>query len=44
MFAIFYYFNVGEVTSDQITEYAQRETMELKEIERWLGPNLSYDP
>jgi len=44
VFAIFYYFTVGEVTSDQITEYAQRETMQLKEIERWLGPNLSYDP
>jgi 5-methyltetrahydrofolate--homocysteine methyltransferase len=38
------YFNVGKVTSDQITEYAQRKKMELKEVERWLGPNLSYDP
>jgi len=43
VFAI-YYFTVGKVTSDQITECAQRTTMELKQIERWLGPNLSYDP
>ena len=38
------YFNVGKLTSDQVEEYAGRKKMELSEVQRWLGPNLSYEP
>ena len=29
---------------DQVADYAQRKTMSVAEVERWLGPNLNYDP
>jgi 5-methyltetrahydrofolate--homocysteine methyltransferase len=38
------YFNVGNFEKDQIEDYARRKGMSVKEIERWLGPNLNYDP
>ena len=38
------YFNVGRVGRDQIEDYARRKGMSRAEIERWLGPNLGYDP
>ena len=38
------YFNVGHVDRDQVAEYAQRSGFEVKEMEKWLGPNLAYDP
>ena len=38
------YFNVGHVDRDQVAEYAQRSGMDAKEMEKWLGPNLAYDP
>lgn len=38
------YFNVGKITADQVTEYADRKKMDLSEAQRWLGPNLSYEP
>ena len=38
------YFNVGHVDRDQVADYAGRSGMESKEMERWLGPNLAYDP
>jgi len=38
------YFAVDRVTKDQIESYAQRKGMPIAEIERWLGPNLAYDP
>jgi len=36
------YFGLGNIEKDQVTEYAQRKGMEIKEIERWLSPNLAY--
>jgi hypothetical protein len=36
--------SVGRVGKDQITDYAERRGMPLAEIERWLRPNLAYDP
>ncbi|NIT56429.1 MAG: hypothetical protein GWN00_09430, partial [Aliifodinibius sp.] len=36
------YFNVGNLTKDQIEDYADRKGMSVKEVERWLGPNLNY--
>src|SRR5438034_8563040 len=38
------YFAVGKVGRDQILDYARRKNMDLVAIERWLGPNLNYDP
>ena len=36
------YFNVGQITKDQIEDYAQRKSMEVNEVEKWLSPNLGY--
>ena len=38
------YFAVGPVTREQVEDYAARMGMPLAEIERWLAPNLAYDP
>jgi 5-methyltetrahydrofolate--homocysteine methyltransferase len=38
------YFSVGRVGKDQIAEYANRRGMPLAEVERWLRPNLAYEP
>jgi len=39
-----HYFGVGRISRDQVADYAARAGMEVAEAERWLGPNLSYDP
>jgi len=38
------YFAVGKVDRDQIADYARRKDMPVAEIERWLAPNLGYEP
>ncbi len=38
------YFVVGRLGRDQIADYAERKGWTLQEAERWLSPNLSYDP
>ncbi|MDT8386838.1 MAG: methionine synthase [Thiogranum sp.] len=38
------YFGVGKINRDQVADYAQRKGMSLDEAERWLAPNLGYDP
>ena len=38
------YFGVGKIDRDQVQDYARRKSMELSMVERWLSPNLSYDP
>ena len=38
------YFGVGKISRDQIEDYAQRKGMEISEVERWLAPNLGYEP
>ncbi|MDJ0873575.1 MAG: methionine synthase [Gammaproteobacteria bacterium] len=38
------YFAVGLVNRDQVEDYARRKDMSLKEAERWLAPNLGYEP
>jgi 5-methyltetrahydrofolate--homocysteine methyltransferase len=38
------YFTVGRIGKDQVEDYARRRGMPLSEVERWLRPNLSYDP
>lgn len=37
------YFAVGKIERDQVEDYARRKGMELKEVERWLAPNLNYE-
>jgi 5-methyltetrahydrofolate--homocysteine methyltransferase len=39
-----HYFGVGQIDRDQAASYAQRKGMSLAEAERWLAPNLGYDP
>ncbi|MDH5617073.1 MAG: methionine synthase [Gammaproteobacteria bacterium] len=38
------YFAVGKIDRDQVASYAQRKGMSVAEAERWLAPNLGYDP
>jgi 5-methyltetrahydrofolate--homocysteine methyltransferase len=38
------YFAVGRIGRDQAEDYARRKGRPLAEIERWLGPNLAYQP
>ncbi len=38
------YFVVGKIGRDQVEDYARRKGMTRSEAERWLAPNLAYDP
>jgi 5-methyltetrahydrofolate--homocysteine methyltransferase len=38
------YFNVGRIGKDQVEDYARRLGESVTEAERWLRPNLAYDP
>ncbi|CAG0976246.1 partial Methionine synthase, partial [Myxococcaceae bacterium] len=38
------YFTVGAIGLDQIEDYARRKGLSTAEAERWLAPNLGYDP
>ena len=38
------YFVVGRLGRDQVTAYAERKGWTMAEAERWLSPNLGYDP
>ncbi|MBN2731641.1 MAG: cobalamin-dependent protein, partial [Balneolaceae bacterium] len=37
------YFNVGNISKDQVEDYARRKGMTVEEVERWLGSNLAYE-
>ncbi|MBK9736170.1 MAG: methionine synthase [Saprospiraceae bacterium] len=37
------YFGLGNISNDQVVDYAKRKSIDVKEIERWLAPNLNYD-
>ncbi|MDP4913353.1 MAG: methionine synthase [Saprospiraceae bacterium] len=37
------YFGVGQISKDQVENYAERKNMSLEIIERWLSPNLNYN-
>ena len=39
-----HYFGVGDLGRDQIEDYARRKAMSLGDVERWLAPNLAYEP
>jgi 5-methyltetrahydrofolate--homocysteine methyltransferase len=38
------YFAVARIDRDQVEDYARRKGVSLQEIERWLAPNLAYEP
>jgi 5-methyltetrahydrofolate--homocysteine methyltransferase len=38
------YFGVAEIGRDQVEDYAGRKGMTLEEAEKWLSPNLAYEP
>jgi 5-methyltetrahydrofolate--homocysteine methyltransferase len=38
------YFTVGRIDRDQVSDYAARKQLQGSEIERWLAPNLGYEP
>ena len=38
------YFGVGKIDRDQVQDWATRKNMTLTDAERWLAPNLNYDP
>jgi 5-methyltetrahydrofolate--homocysteine methyltransferase len=39
-----HYFGVGQIDRDQVASYAQRKGWTLADAERWLAPNLGYEP
>jgi 5-methyltetrahydrofolate--homocysteine methyltransferase len=38
------YFTVGRIGKDQVEDYALRKGIPVSEVERWLTPNLGYEP
>ena len=38
------YFSVDRISKDQVEDYAARKGTSVEEVERWLAPNLGYDP
>ncbi|WP_412544364.1 methionine synthase [Longispora sp. K20-0274] len=38
------YFSVGRIGRDQVEDYVARRGQGLAEVERWLRPNLGYEP
>ena len=38
------YFAIDRITREQVESYAERTGMNVRDVERWLGPNLGYEP
>ncbi len=38
------YFGIGKINKDQVIDYANRKGVTIEQVEKWLGPNLSYSP
>jgi 5-methyltetrahydrofolate--homocysteine methyltransferase len=38
------YLNIGRIDRDQVEDYAARKALGVPEVERWLAPNLGYEP
>ena len=38
------YFAVDRITKEQVESYARRKGLTVAEVERWLSPNLGYEP
>jgi 5-methyltetrahydrofolate--homocysteine methyltransferase len=39
-----HYFGVGQIDRDQVDSYARRKGIAVTEAQRWLAPNLGFDP
>jgi len=39
-----FYFGIGRIARDQVEDYARRKGWSVDEAERWLRPNLGYEP
>jgi 5-methyltetrahydrofolate--homocysteine methyltransferase len=39
-----HYFALAKINRDQVEDYARRKKMDLRTVERWLAPNLNYEP
>jgi 5-methyltetrahydrofolate--homocysteine methyltransferase len=39
-----HYFALGKIDRDQVVDYAARKGIAVQEAERWLAPNLGYEP
>ena len=39
-----FYFGLGKIEKDQAADYARRKGFETADMERWLKPNLVYEP
>ena len=37
------YFGLGDISKDQVEDYAERKGMSVEEVERWLAPVWNYD-
>jgi 5-methyltetrahydrofolate--homocysteine methyltransferase len=37
------YFGLGQISKDQVEDYASRKGMSVEDAERWLAPVLNYD-
>ncbi|MCR9100114.1 MAG: methionine synthase [bacterium] len=37
------YFGLGQISKDQVEDYANRKDMSVEDAERWLAPVLNYD-
>jgi 5-methyltetrahydrofolate--homocysteine methyltransferase len=38
------YFGLGQISKDQVIDYARRKSMTVEEAERWMAPILNYEP
>jgi 5-methyltetrahydrofolate--homocysteine methyltransferase len=38
------YFSVDRIDRDQVADYHHRKGMDIRTVERWLAPNLNYEP
>ncbi len=38
------YFGLGKIARDQVEDYAQRKGVDIAWVEKWLAPNLGYEP
>lgn len=36
------YFNIGKIGKDQVKDYAERKSMSINDMEKWLAPILNY--
>ncbi len=39
-----HYFGVGRIGRDQVADYAARRGVSVAQAEKWLAPNLAYEP